>query len=64
MARLRVPIVDSGELVEKQVWATKHRDGRHYHALVPHELFEMLEAFTSTPPAPVIAAPPPGRTEA
>lgn len=56
MARLGVPIVDGGRIVDGQVWATKHMDGRHYHPLVPLELIEMLGALTSPPPPPMIVA--------
>lgn len=52
MARLGVPLVDAGKIVDGEIWATKRFDGRHYHALVPMELFELLGALISPPPAP------------
>lgn len=53
MARLGVPLVDAGKIVEGQRWATRRRDGRHYHPMVPMELIALLEGLTSPPPPPL-----------
>lgn len=53
MARLGVPLVDAGNIVEGQRWATRCRDGRHYHPMVPMELITLLEVLTSPPPPPL-----------
>lgn len=52
MARVGVPLVDAGQIVEGQSWATGTQDGRHFRPLVPLELYTMLGAITSPPPPP------------
>lgn len=52
MARAGVPIVDAGQIVEGQAWATGPADGRHFPPLVPLELYSMLGVITSSPPLP------------
>lgn len=53
LARLGVPIVDAAQIVEGQAWASKPSDGRHYHSLVPLEIFALLGALVSPPPTPL-----------
>lgn len=50
MAKLGVPLVDAGRLVEGQVWATSPADGRHFHPIVPLELYTMLSVVLSPTP--------------
>lgn len=42
MERLDVPIVEADLIVKDQAWATRKQDGRHYHHLVPVEVWELL----------------------
>lgn len=42
MERLNVPMVEADRIVKGQAWATPHQDGRHYHNLVPVEVWELL----------------------
>lgn len=53
LARLGVPIVDAARIVEGQAWASRKSDGRHYHSLVPLEIFALLGALISPPPTPL-----------
>lgn len=54
MARLEVPLVEGDLIVKGQAWATGVQDGRHYHMLVPIEVWELLGVLTS--PYPCAAA--------
>lgn len=56
MARLGVPIVDAASIVDGQTWASRLTDGRHYQRIVPVEVFDMLGALISPPPAPLVPA--------
>lgn len=47
MARLGVPLVEADLIVKDQAWATPAEDGRHYHALVPVEIYSLLGVLTS-----------------
>lgn len=42
MDRLGVPVVEADRIVKDQAWATPKHDGRHYHNLVPVEVWELL----------------------
>lgn len=42
MQRLNVPMVEADQIVKGQAWATPKQDGRHYHNLVPVEVWELL----------------------
>lgn len=54
LARLGIPLVDAGQIVEGQTWATRHNDGRHYHPLVPVELLSLMDAITAPMPSPLV----------
>lgn len=54
MAKLGVPLVDAGRIVEGQEWASRVTDGRHYPPLVPLECIALLNALTSPPPPPYL----------
>ena len=56
MARLGVPVVDGAQIVDGQAWASRRTDGRHYHPLVPVEVFALLGALVSPPPPPLVLA--------
>ena len=48
--------MDAAQIVEGQAWASKRADGRHYHPIVPLEIFAMLGALVSSPPPPLLPA--------
>lgn len=56
LARLGVPVVDGAQIVDGQAWASRRTDGRHYHPLVPVEVFALLGALISPPPPPLVLA--------
>ncbi|CAN0137112.1 unnamed protein product [Ectocarpus sp. 6 AP-2014] len=47
MSRLGVPFVEGDLIVKDQEWATPKSDGRHYHMLVPVEVWEFLGVLIS-----------------
>ena len=47
MANLGVPLVEGDLIVKDQAWATQRQDGRHYHLLVPIEVWELLGVLVS-----------------
>lgn len=47
-------MVDAGGIVEGQAWASRRTDGRHFHPLVPLEVFALLVALVSPPPPPLL----------
>eukprot|EP00904_Undaria_pinnatifida_P006291 jgi/Undpi1/2792/HiC_scaffold_14.g06169.m1 len=47
MANLGVPLVEGDLIVKDQRWATGKQDGRHYHMLVPTEVWEFLGVLVS-----------------
>ena len=46
--------MDAGQIVDGQAWASRRSDGRHYHPIVPLEVFALLSALVSPPPPPLI----------
>lgn len=42
MEKMGVPFVRGDMIVRDQAWATTKQDGRHYHMLVPDEVWELL----------------------
>ena len=49
-------MVDAGQIVEGQAWASRRADGRHFHPIVPLEVFALLVALVSPPPPPLLTA--------
>ncbi|CAN0024001.1 unnamed protein product [Ectocarpus fasciculatus] len=58
ISRLGVPLVEGDLIVKDQEWGTPKGDGRHYHMIVPVEVWEFLGVLVSPFVGELTTAPP------